>query len=122
MTETPRRKYDKPWAHVTDPQVGDVVRVKQFPGTNWASKRSPTWGIVKVVDKREMGSVLRNTIEVVFVYSDNPQMKGRIAQMAKQRFNTTRVVFEDAMPAPKRIPPEVLVALVKHTLSSAARV
>jgi hypothetical protein len=118
--------YSKPWAHVTDPQVGDIVRIKQVPGSRYASKRCPIWGIVRQVTKRPADSVIESTVKVRPVHSDNPlAMKHmtpdpRYWEQRGREF-TVDARFRDVMPAPKSIPPVVRLAVVKDRLRAAVR-
>lgn len=115
--------YNKPWAHVADPQVGDIVRIKQMHGGNMASKRLPLWAVVTEVHKHPPDSVIESTMLVTPLYSDNPHcatwLETQMSWIRQGRRSYVRVRFRDVMPAPKRIPHEVLVAAVKYRLLNA---
>lgn len=113
------RGNDNPFASVTDVEVGDIVRIKQIRGTRRASKRQPIWAVVREVDRRV------HIARVYMLYSEADTAKRLIteAKQSGQRRSTEyriNVPFENLMPAPKRIPSEVTVALVKDRLNRAA--
>lgn len=123
MTENATQPaYNKPWAPVTDPQVGDIVRIKQVPGSRHASKRSPIWGVVRSVTKRESGSVIPSSMKVHPIHCPNSRATRAMtpdSRYWKGKDFQVDVYFRDAMPAPKKIPAEVMPALVKDRLNQA---
>lgn len=107
MTDTHKRKRvrsRKQWAHVTNPSVGDLVRIKQIPGTRLASRRDPVWGVVYHLPP---------------VWG-RPQASVATIQSSKASGDKYRGVFTtlyvNMMPAPKKIPNSVKEAYVKYRL------
>ena len=106
-----RHENDNPWAHVTNPQVGDVVRIKQVPGTKYASTRRPVWAVVI--------SVFQDRVFVRCFYSDfAPAMTLMDVRGGRWVLN---LPFHCIMPAPKRIPDAVKLTFINDRIKQALR-
>jgi hypothetical protein len=90
-------------------RVGDLVRIKEIPGTRLASKRQPVWGIVASVgaivdDEQHRAVQVEMLTEVVF---ENPH------------HSRTRVWLNARcleQPADRQIPEWVCVEIAKRKL------
>lgn len=118
MTETRRKRTRNPgtWPALTNPYVGELIRIKTISGTNHASKRSPIWALVEeVYDRPEINTV---HLKVVMIASSNP---AAMKWMLERRKYSAQMWIDAVycMPAPKRVPEEVAVNAIRFKLAKA---
>jgi hypothetical protein len=91
---------------------GTLVRIKEVPGTRFASKRKPLWGIIETVARGAMDDELdRHCTVAMLVDLPFPEESFR----SRSRVSLTRRNFD--LPTDKQIPDWVCVELAKRALT-----
>lgn len=87
---------------MTDLRVGQLVRIKEIPGTRLASKRKPLWGVIMTVWRHD----------------DENETFGRVSILNGPEHHNSKILYRRNvdLPTDKQVPDWVWVELAKRAL------